>query len=879
MGGFFSGFFSTNSVVNAFTGKGKGFSDFRPTALVESGKFFELGRKGQAIVKGTGPGGRLGAIHNFAVDAKHSKIAQAGIGKLGAGLTEGLNQAALKSTMGKRILHDQKRIDRKKLKDKKKRGIKDLPKEEIIPEGEFAYLFGPFMKDILLKTVSRDNFIDEFIDAINGMAEYNNRNDLKKDEKLKELFEDLKEALINHSFTKKLNNLGELKRIKNECIEYLKNEIKELRDINPKYQNKDKEEVYNNILEFIKKTKIGNAEEKEIKVINKGINDFLDEKNNNKEDDNIGKKFNQFVDTFKIENFVNEVHEIIKSEEEFLKNKKARQELVKKLAKENIKLKEDLITSATVFIELNLSSFLEKIEIEIKEINKRIKEAKNTTININPVNKSIIEKIGTIIRSHQYFSKELFKLFSYVKNNTDLEKRKVDLVKIYNLCAILKKINNLDLENYDEEVKNENVKKFYDCEFSFDLEKLYEQTAIKLIENDEKKKQEKYKPTQLQLSVLPPGKTPPKPIQKKIELKEKHIALHKDVLEFQKKIEGLDMNNLQDKFNELFTKLYRDYIPTEKASIISGIIPPSKVTGSINYKFLLDIFPIFIKKILELDKALQKELMKEDFDIDKIELFESITQLKVMFVDILKNEGKGNFGNFNKYVANLTEKHKVNKKNINNDIEWYKEDFGFFKKENIITELDGIIENLISNINKITKKYFPDHTDITKDDPILLNKLREIVNKFNEKAESLNKKNENNEKKDNQIVIQYLQKLKRIKTIIDVLITKVKPSDYNKIRYDVKSSEINEDIKENLENYLSKNGKSQNGNSKNGNNKNENSKNVITSKSNEELITELNALLNEMYKKFLPEEKIPVMGKNSKQIYPNSNVNPVIATN
>jgi hypothetical protein len=71
--------------------------------------------------------------------------------------------------------------------------------------------------------------------------------------------------------------------------------------------------------------------------------------------------------------------------------------------------------------------------------------------------------------------------------------------------------------------------------------------------------------------------------------------------------------------------------------------------------------------------------------------------------------------------------------------------------------------------------------------------------------------------------------------------------------------------------------KSKNGNSemksKNGNS------NKNTNKSNEALITELNELLNEMYKKFLPEDKIPVMGKNSKQIYPNSNVKPVNATN
>ena len=47
--------------------------------------------------------------------------------------------------------------------------------------------------------------------------------------------------------------------------------------------------------------------------------------------------------------------------------------------------------------------------------------------------------------------------------------------------------------------------------------------------------------------------------------------------------------------------------------------------------------------------------MKPDFDIDIIDLFENITQLKVMIVDILQEKGKGNFTNFNKYVANLKE--------------------------------------------------------------------------------------------------------------------------------------------------------------------------------------------------------------------------------
>jgi hypothetical protein len=857
---------NSNTILNAFTGKSQGYSNWRPTWLKEIGKTFELGRKAKAVVTGNNPLGKAGAIHNLAVDARHSAVGRMAIKKIGAAASEGLNQAALKTPFGRRLLHDQKRKERKKLKDRKRRGIKDLPKKPIEPKGEFAYLFGPFMKTILLENVTREHFIKEFIDAINGMAQYNNRDDITKDKALIGIFNDLIKALINKSFTKELNNFKVLEKKKNQCIEYLKEEIKSLQEITPDYKNPEKENVYSKILSFIEQTKkIGNTELKEIENINEGINKFLDEKYNNKEDDNIGKKFNEFVKIIKVENFLNEVHEIIKNKEpDFITNELAKQELVNKLAKQDIKLKKELITPARVFIELNLTEFIERIRQETKIINDRIRQATNRSININPENSSIIKKLGRIIKSHQYFEKELFKLFNYVKNNTDLKRRKADLIKINNLCVILQQINNLDRKNYNQEVKNNNVSKFFDCDFSYDLINLYKQTAQEEMNIEEKRKEELYK--------LKPGKTTPK----KINQIEVSLELSRSQDKMKTEIKTLNMNDLQSKFNELFTELHQFYIPTEKAPQISGIVPPSKVEKSINYKFLLDIFPIFIDKILKLDKALQKELMKEDFDIDKIELFENITQLKVMFVDILQEKEKGNFGNFNKYVANLKEKHKVN--NINNDIKWYKEDFGFLQKQKLSKEIDGTIENLITSINKITKKYFPEHKDINinRNDADLLNKLRKIVGYFNEKAESFNKKNENNEKKDNQSVIEYLQKLKRIKTIIDVLITRILPSNYNKIRYDVKSSVIDKDINENLDKYLSKN-------PKNGNLKNEKTKNTKNNKTNEELKNELknelNQLLIEMYKKFLPEEKIPEMGKNSKQIYPNSNIKPVNTTN
>jgi hypothetical protein len=243
-----------------------------------------------------------------------------------------------------------------------------------------------------------------------------------------------------------------------------------------------------------------------------------------------------------------------------------------------------------------------------------------------------------------------------------------------------------------------------------------------------------------------------------------------------------------------------------------------------------------------------------------------------MIVDILKEKGKGIFTNFNKYVANLKEKHPFFKKFINSDIQWYKEDTIFLKKEKLTNKIDDKIVSLISKINEITKKYFPEHKDISRNDAELLNKLRKIVDDFNVKAESFNIKNKNNENKNNQNVIEYLQKLKRIKTIIDVLIKRILPSNYNQIRYDVKSSVIDKDIKENLDKYLSKN-------TKNGNTKKENTKNK-NNKTNEELKNELNQLLIEMYKKFLPKEKIPQMGNTSKEVvYLNSNLKPINTIN
>ena len=875
---FFSGSSANKKkkIINAFTRESQGYSDWRPSWLRRFGEASQVARNAKAIVTGNNPLGSVGALHNAAVGIKTTKAGQIGTAAVATAAVAASTQAILHGTsFGRQIAHGQKQIERMKERNREKRGVKELPKEPIVPKGEFAPLLGNFMKTILLENVTREKFIEQLIDGINEMAQYNNRDDKKIDISLRDIFKDLREELNNISFTKKINNFKALEKKKNESIKYLKEILssdKPNKKGNNETGNNETSVLYDKILKFIEKNKIGNAELKEIEEIKKGINkEFPEEKNDNKDDDNVSKKFSEFVNCVRKENFLNEVHEIIKKPD-FIKNKEARKELVIKLAKlgKNYLLKEESITPARVFIELNLTSFIEKINQEIKIINDRIRQALNTTININPENSNIIKKIGGIIYSHKSFEEILRTLFNLVKVNEDLNQRKLDIIEIKKLCVILSHINMLDTKNYDKEVKNNNARKLEVCSFINGLYDIYRKTAQEQMDIKEKETEELYKPKTGSV-FAPTGKPPPKKIPKEIPKKIIGIAVDREIenpaSRMRIEIETLNMDELLSKFNILLKPLYEKYKGSENVRQISGIVPPSIVENSINYKFLLEIFPIFINEILKLDKTLQKELMKPDFDIDIIDLFENITQLKVMIVDILQEKGKGNFTNFNKYVANLKEKHSFFKKFINSDIKWYKEDTIFLKKEKLTSKIDDKIVSLISIINKITKTYFPEHKDISRNDADLLNKLRKIVDDFNKKAESFNIKNKNNENKNNQNVIEYLQKLKRIKTIIDVLITRILPSNYNQIRYDVKSSVIDKDIKENLDKYLSKN-------PINGNLKNENNK------TNEELKTELNQLLIEMYKKFLPKEKIPQMGNTSKEVvYLKSNLKPINTIN
>ena len=149
-------------IINAFTGKSQGYSDWRPTWLLEIGKTFELGRNAKAIVTGNNPLGSVGALHNAAVDIKTTKAGQIGTAAVATAAVAASTQAILHGTsFGRQIAHGQNQIERMKERNREKRGVKELPKEPIVPKGEFAPLLGNFMKTILLENVTREKFIEQ----------------------------------------------------------------------------------------------------------------------------------------------------------------------------------------------------------------------------------------------------------------------------------------------------------------------------------------------------------------------------------------------------------------------------------------------------------------------------------------------------------------------------------------------------------------------------------------------------------------------------------------------------------------------------------------------------------------------------------------------
>lgn len=283
------------------------------------------------------------------------------------------------------------------LKGRIEENVKSRQKPElppIEPKGEFATMFGNFMRLVRLENITRDGFIETFINKILEIGNNNNSNELKKLNKLLEIFKKLKDELINKSLTK----------IETDKLDKLENKIKEIK------KNRN-DETYSNGLSINSKRVLKENKNKEIKIIEGLANP--------------------------IKTFINKIHDIIKKSNYDVK------ELVKELKNGGIHIDEKDINPQRIFIELHLDSFKKKIDEEIEKIKK---QKVNVMENMITNEEKMVQKIQPIISSHKGILNNLNQILEKVTEKDDYD-------KLLKMGIILEKIISKNVNGYYKELK------------------------------------------------------------------------------------------------------------------------------------------------------------------------------------------------------------------------------------------------------------------------------------------------------------------------------------------------------------------------------------------------------------------------------------------
>ena len=378
----------------------QGFSNTRAHGAVVASSGLELGRKVRNL-------GNIKNVKSGALAALNLSYAWDGVKRYLPGSKfkmpkkekEGYKSPlSTEKTMGEKIKNQAEGFAMlTTLKGRIENNVKSRQKPElppIEPKGEFTPLFGSFMKEIRLENVSREKFIETFIEKILEAANMNNRDELKKLGKLLSIFNDFKGVVISQSLTK-------TERDKLHKLEIQIKEIKETRNNQNSYKG-----LNNNSIKEMK-----NDNNKDIKKIERLSNP--------------------------IKNFIKKIHDIITKPNYDVK------ELVKELARGGIFIKAEAITPQRIFIELNLDSFKKKIDEEIEKIKKQIANAKENMITNE---EKMVQKIQPIISSHKGILNNLNQILEKVTE-------KVDIDKLLKMALILEKIISKNVNGYYKELK------------------------------------------------------------------------------------------------------------------------------------------------------------------------------------------------------------------------------------------------------------------------------------------------------------------------------------------------------------------------------------------------------------------------------------------
>jgi hypothetical protein len=545
------------------------------------------------------------------------------------------------------------------------RKAKELP--PIKPKGEFVPMFGQFMKEIRIESVTRENFIDTFINKIMSMDYINNKYWNEKEKHTRDLMRQFKNVLISNIFTKqKINTYEKLEKDKQ-----YEEELKEISY--EKGNNEIKNELQNNINELTKKQA--------------KIKEYLDE-------------INKLINTKKDDN-----------------------DLLKKLKEKGINVEKKNLTPIHIFIQQNIIKFLDKINVKLVELNKKIKQIE---INSETAEERILKKIDPIIQSHRYILTNLSTIFDRVTEKDDIDK----LIK---MTVILSKINSKNKEDYinilqEAETLNSSRKK---------------DDFVLRLSQFESKLQEFYEKL---------------PKTNKTNVFEQLKKFNNTKAAFEKEIKEFDMDKLQSTLNELLTELYKKFrivIKNEDAPKISGKVPPRILHKSINYDALLKIITDLLNKL----KANKNNTNNKKKDRVKI------LKLKIIIDEFMSRMGSSNFEKI---------RYDMNSPYINSYLE---SSIGDFKIESNKLKEDyksKSIEQLKNEMNELLKeifsKYYPDSKNIlqignisgnTQISPTEIKKNNNSASIGNTKIGNLNQSKINNKElkllKKNQLPDQQLQ--------------------------------------------------------------------------------------------------------------------------
>jgi hypothetical protein len=214
MGGIFSNISSSMPNMSGIksyldpTAPPQGFSNTRAHGAVVASSGLELGRKVRNLgnVKNVKSGALAALNLSYAWDGFKRYLPGSKF-KMPKKEKEGYKSPlATEKTMSERMKNQAEGLAMlTTLKGRIENNVKSRQKPElppIEPKGEFASMFGDFMRLVRLENITRENFIETFIEKILEIGNNNNRNELKKLRELLEIFQKLKEIIISQSLTK-----------------------------------------------------------------------------------------------------------------------------------------------------------------------------------------------------------------------------------------------------------------------------------------------------------------------------------------------------------------------------------------------------------------------------------------------------------------------------------------------------------------------------------------------------------------------------------------------------------------------------------------------------------------------------------------------------